>query len=157
MNTIQETFLTPNGYERLEQELLHLRTVRRQEVARRLHEALDEGDILENAELEDARNEQAFVEGRILTLEILLGSAVIIEEEGPRETVGVGSRVTVEERDGGPPEKYHIVGSTEADPANGYISNESPLGRALMGLKIGDTATVNAPDGVLAFIIADIQ
>ena len=94
MNTIQETFLTPNGFERLEQELLHLRTVRRQQVARRLHEALDEGDILENAELEDARNEQAFVEGRILTLETLLGSAVIIEE-GPRETVGVGSRVTV--------------------------------------------------------------
>ena len=155
MNTIQETFLTPNGFERLEQELLHLRTVRRQQVARRLHEALDEGDILENAELEDARNEQAFVEGRILTLETLLGSAVIIEE-GPRETVGVGSRVTVTERDG-PPETYHIVGSTEADPANGCISNESPLGRALMGLKPGDTATVNAPDGVLAFMITDIQ
>jgi transcription elongation factor GreA len=156
MNTIQETFLTRNGYERLEQELQHLRTVRRQQVARRLHEALEEGDILENAELEDARNEQAFVEGRILTLENLLGSAVIIENEGPRETVGVGSQVTVVEGDA-PPETYHIVGSTEADPANGYISNESPLGRALMGLKAGDTATVNAPDGVLAFVITDIQ
>lgn len=156
MNTIQETFLTPNGFERLEQELLHLRTARRQQVARRLHEALEEGDILENAELEDARNEQAFVEGRILTLENLLGSAVIIENKGPQETVGVGSQVTVVEGDG-PPERYHIVGSTEADPANGYISNESPLGQALMGLKPGDIATVNAPDGVLAFMITDIQ
>ena len=156
MNTIQETFLTPNGFKRLEQELQHLRTVRRQQVARRLHDALEEGDILENAELEDARNEQAFVEGRILTLENLLGSAVIIENDGPRETVGVGSQVTVVEGDG-PPETYHIVGSTEADPANGYISNKSPLGQALMGLKAGEIATVNAPDGVLAFVITDIQ
>ena len=150
------TFLTREGYRKLEQELNHLRTVRRQEVARRLHQALKEGDILENAELEDARNEQAFVEGRILTLGSMLGDVVMIEEEGPREAVGLGSRVTIVEGDG-PPETYHIVGSVEADPANGLISNESPLGQALMGRKVGDTAEVNAPDGVLVFEIVRIE
>ena len=152
----QQTFLTREGYKKLEQQLNHLRTVRRQEVARRLHEALAEGDILENAELEDARNEQAFVEGHILRLESILGNAILIEEEGPRETVGLGSRVTVVEGDE-PPETYHIVGSAEADPTKGMISNESPLGQALMGRKVEDTAEVNAPDGVLVFKIVGIQ
>ena len=150
------TFLTHEGYRKLEQELNHLRTVRRQEVAQRLHQALKEGDILENAELEDARNEQAWVEGRILTLGSMLGDVVMIEEEGPREAVGLGSRVTVVEG-GGPPETYHIVGSAEADPAKGLISNESPLGRALMGRKMGGEVEVNAPDGVLVFKIVEIQ
>jgi transcription elongation factor GreA len=152
----QQTFLTREGQQRLKQELDHLRTVRRQEVAQRLHKALEEGDILENAELEDARNEQAFVEGRILTLESMLRNVVIIEEEGPRETVGVGSRVTVVEGNG-PPETYHIVGSAEADPAKGLISNESPLGQALLGRKVGEEAVVNAPGGVLVFRIVGIQ
>jgi transcription elongation factor GreA len=152
----QQTFLTQEGYRRLEQELNYLRTVRRQEVARRLHQALSEGDILENAELEDARNEQAFVEGRVLTLETMLGNVVIIEEGGPRETVGLGSCVTVTEGSG-PPETYHIVGSAEADPIEGLISNESPLGQALLGRKIGEQAVVNAPDGVLVFEIVGIQ
>ncbi len=152
----QQAFLTREGYKKLEQQLNHLRTVRRQEVARRLHEALAEGDILENAELEDARNEQAFVEGHILRLESILGNVILIEEEGPRETVGLGSRVTVVEGDE-PPETYHIVGSAEADPTRGMISNESPLGQALMGRKVEDTAEVNAPDGVLVFKIVGIQ
>lgn len=152
----QQTFLTPEGHQKLEQELNYLRTARRKQVARRLHQALGEGDILENAELEDARNEQAFVEGRILTVENILRHAVIIEKEGPRETVGLGSHVTVVEG-GGPPETYHVVGSAEADPMKGLISNESPLGRALMGRKIGEKADVNAPDGVLVFEIVGIQ
>ena len=152
----EQKFLTRKGYKKIEQELHHLRTVRRQEVARRLHQALEEGDILENAELEDARNEQAFLEGRILTLEDLLRNASIIEENGPREMVGIGSHVTVVESDG-PKETYHIVGSAEADPTQGLISNESPLGRALMGLKIGETAEVNAPDGVLEFKVVGIE
>jgi len=152
----QQTFLTPEGYQRLEQELNYLRTVRRQEVARRLREALEEGDILENAELEDARNEQAFVEGRIITLENLLRSAIIIEEKGPHEVVGIGSHVTVVEG-GGPPETYCIVGPAEADPAKGMISYESPLGRALMGRRVGDTASVQAPDGILEFKIIEIK
>jgi transcription elongation factor GreA len=150
-------FLTKNGYQKLEEELHHLRKVRRQEVAQRLNRALAEGDILENAELEAARNEQAFVEGRILELENLLGRATLIEEEkGPREAVGIGSHVTVVEGDE-QPETYHIVGSAEADPAKGLISNESPLGRALMGRKVGETTEVNAPAGVLAFKIVGIQ
>jgi transcription elongation factor GreA len=152
----QQTFLTPQGYQKLEQELVHLRTTRRQQVARRLHEALEEGSILENAELEDARNEQAFVEGRILDLETILGSAIIIDEKGPSETVGLGSRVTIVEGSEAP-ETYHIVGSVEADPIKGLISNESPLGRALMGRKVGDKADVNAPAGVLVFEIVSIQ
>ncbi|NIV28406.1 MAG: transcription elongation factor GreA [Anaerolineae bacterium] len=152
----QQTFLTREGYHKLDEELNYLRTARRQQVARRLHEALTEGDLLENAELEDARNEQAFVEGRILRLETILYNAVIIEEEGPRDTVGVGSHVTVVEGDG-PPETYHLVGSAEADPTQGLISNESPLGRALMGRKVGDTAEVDAPDGVLVFEIVGIE
>jgi transcription elongation factor GreA len=152
----QQTFLTPEGYQKLEEELKYLQTARRRQVAQRLHQALGEGDILENAELEDARNEQAFVEGRILMLENILRNAIIIEEEGPRETVGLGSHVTVVEGEG-PPETYHVVGSAEADPTKGLISNESPLGRALMGRKIGDKAEVNAPDGVLMFEVVGIQ
>jgi transcription elongation factor GreA len=149
-------FLTKEGYQKLERELEHLRTVRRQEVADRLHQALEEGDILENAELEDARNEQSFLEGRILTIETILRNASIIEENGPREAVGIGSHVTVSEDDG-PKETYHIVGSAEADPAQGLISNESPLGQALMGCKVGETAEVVAPDGVLVFKVVKIK
>jgi transcription elongation factor GreA len=149
-------FLTREGYQKLEQELEYLRTTRRQEVARRLNQALEEGDILENAELEDARNEQSFLEGRILTIETIMRNAVIIEENGPREAVGLGSHVTVAESDG-PQETYHIVGSAEADPTQGLISNESPLGRALIGRRVGDTTEVNAPDGVLQFTIVGIK
>jgi transcription elongation factor GreA len=150
------TFLTREGYDKLESELEHLRKVRRREVAERLHHALEEGPILENAELEDARNEQAFVEGRILALESMLGNAVIIENEGSHEVVSLGSHVTVVEGEG-PPETYHLVGSAEANPAEGYISNESPLGQALIGRKVGDTAEVQAPDGSLVFKIVGIQ
>lgn len=153
--TEQTTFLTPEGLEKLEEELEYLRTVRRQEVAQRLRAVLEGQDVLENAEYEDAKNEQAFVEGRILTLEILLKSAVIIEEGGPADRVGIGSRVTVAEGGGGP-ETYHIVGSAEADPRSGRISNESPLGKALLGYRVGDEVTVNAPDGVLCFRIIAI-
>lgn len=152
----QLAFLTHAGHQKLEQELKYLRTIRRQQIARRLHQALAEGDILENAELEDARNEQAFVEGRILELERILSNAVIIEEGVSRETVGLGSRVTIVEGDE-PAEVYHIVGSTEADPAKGLISNQSPLGRALMGRRAGEEAQVDAPDGTLVFKIVEIQ
>ncbi|HID89951.1 MAG TPA: transcription elongation factor GreA [Anaerolineae bacterium] len=149
-------YLTREGYVKLEEELNYLRTVRRQEVARRLHEALAEGDILENAELEAARNEQAFVEGRILELEELLRRAEIIEEEASDGIVRVGSRVTIVEGDG-PPERYHIVGPAEASPSEGKISYESPLGKALMGHRVGDEVTVNAPGGALTFRIVEIK
>lgn len=151
----QVVYLTREGYERLKAELEYLRTVRRQEVARRLHEALAEGDILENAELEAARNEQAFVEGRIMELEMLLGTAEIVEAEQPSGVVSVGSRVTVVE-DNGSPETYHIVGPAEADPSQGRISYESPLGKALLGHQVGDEVRVNAPARVIVFRIVDI-
>ncbi len=154
--TEQTSFLTPEGFKKLEEELEYLRTVRRQEVAQRLRAALEEQDILENAEYEDAKNEQAFVEGRILTLEAILKSAVIIEEGGPADRVGIGSRVTVAEEKG-EPETYHIVGYAEADPRRGRISNQSPLGKALLGHRVGDEVIVNAPEGILCFHIIAIQ
>jgi transcription elongation factor GreA len=155
--TEQTTFLTPEGLKKLEEELQYLRTVRRQEVAQRLRAALEEEqDILENAEYEDAKNEQAFVEGRILTLEAILKSFVLIEEGGPTDRVSIGNRVTVIEEEE-EPETYHIVGSTEADPKSGRISNESPLGRALMGHRVGDEVIVDAPDGILCFRVVAIE
>ncbi len=155
--TEQTTFLTPEGLKKLEEELEYLRTVRRQEVAQRLRAALEEEqDVLENAEYEDAKNEQAFVEGRILTLEMILKNFVLIEEGGPTDRVSIGSRVTVVEEEE-EPETYHIVGSTEADPKSGRISNESPLGRALMGHRVGDEVIVDAPDGILCFRITAIE
>ena len=152
----QTTFLTPEGLKKLEEELEYTRTVRRQEVAQRLRAVLEEQDILENAEYEDAKNEQAFVEGRILTLGGILKNVVIIEEGGPTDRVGIGSRVTVAEEDG-EPETYHIVGSVEADPKRGRVSNRSPLGKALLGHRVGDEVIVNIPDGVLRFRITAIQ
>jgi transcription elongation factor GreA len=153
----QTAYLTREGYDKLNSELEHLCTVRRREVAHRLHEALAEGELLENAELEAARNEQAFVEGRILELEALLGRTEIIEEEGKPagDVVGLGSRVVIAEKDG-PSEAYHIVGSAEASPTEGKISYESPLGKALMGRHVNDEVKVNAPDGVLVFRVVQV-
>jgi transcription elongation factor GreA len=150
-------YLTSDGLEKLEQELEYLRTVRRQEVARRLRAALEEEDILENAEYDDAKNEQAFVEGRILTLETMLPNVVIIEEGEASDEVRVGSRVTVVEVGADTTEIYRLVGSAEADPTQGRISNESPLGRALLGNRVGDEVFVNAPAGMLRFRIVAIE
>jgi transcription elongation factor GreA len=154
--TGQTTFLTPEGLKKLEDELEYLRTVRRQEVAERLRAVLDEQDILENAEYEDAKNEQAFVEGRILTLEEILKNVELIEDVGPTDRVAIGSHVTVVE-DEGEPETYQIVGSVEADPMSGRISNRSPLGKALLGHRVGDEVVVKIPDGMLCLRITDIQ
>ena len=152
----QVTYLTREGLKKLEEELEFLRTTRRAEVADRLHQAMEDGELIENAEYEAAKNEQAFVEGRILTVETILSEAVIIEEERPTGVVNVGSRVRVQE-DGGKPEEYTIVGAAEANPAKGLISNESPLGKALLGRKAGDEVKVNAPAGVLSFRIVRIE
>lgn len=153
----QPTYLTQQGYDRLEKELTYLRTVRRREIARRLELALAEGPLLENAELEDARNEQAFLEGRILMLERMLADVVIIEDDGgPRDEVDVGTHVTIAEPDASP-ETYRIVGSAEADPTKGFISHASPLGKALIGCRIGDKVTIDAPDGALEFKVIAIQ
>ena len=153
----QTTYLTREGLKRLQEELEYLKTVKRQEVADRLHAAMDEGDIDENAEYDEAKNEQAFVEGRILTLETMLKSYVLIEDHAKDiEEVSLGSTVTVVEGDS-PQEKYHLVGAAEADPTKGRISNESPLGRALIGRRAGDTVQVSAPAGLLTFRILKIE
>jgi transcription elongation factor GreA len=144
--TNQETFLTPEGYRKLEDELTYLKTVRRGEVAEAIHEAKMDGDVAENAGYEEAKRQQAFLEGRIMTIEGLLKNAVLIEASGPSDTVVLGSRVTVVE-EGFEPESYTIVGSAEANPGDGRISNESPLGKALMGRKVGDKVAFETPGG----------
>jgi transcription elongation factor GreA len=154
----QSTFLTQEGYRKLEQELNHLCTVRRKEIANLLRQVLPDSDILENGELEDAYNERAFLEGRIQTLKNILSNVVVIEETGPRDTVGMGSYVTIIDltRDN-VLQTYRIVGSAEADPAQGSISNESPLGKELMGRKVGEEVIVSAPDGEFIFRVVRIH
>ena len=155
----QQSVLTREGHQKLEQELHHLSTVRRKHVSRSLHEALQEGDLLENAGLENALNEWGFLEGRIQTLTNVLSTAMIIEEQlGPRDTVGLGSTVSIVELGGnGIPETYRIVGSIEADPIQGSISDESPLGRELVGRKVGKQVVVEAPDGSMTFEIVEVR
>ena len=165
----QITHLTREGFRKFEAELNYLRTVRRSEVADRLRIALEEGgDLVENAEYDDAKNEQAFVEGRIQQLEMMLSRARIIEDEEQQQPEGqkkskaeenairLNSVAKVQE-EGEKPETFHIVGAAEADPASGKISDASPLGRALMGKKKGDTITINAPDGSFSYKIMSVQ
>lgn len=152
----QETFLTPEGYTKLEEELLYLKNVRRPEVAAAIHEAKMDGDVSENAGYEEAKRQQAFLEGRIITVETMLKSAVLIETEGPSDTVILGSRVTVIE-DGFDPETYTIVGSAEANPGDGRISNESPLGKALIGRKVDDMVTFETPGGQVEMKLIRIE
>ncbi len=140
------SYLTRQGFDKLQDELEHLRTVKRQEVAIRLHEAMEGGELIEDAEYEAAKNEQAFVEGRIQELEILLANARIVEESGKREIVQVGAKVTIQEEEL-EPEVFTVVGPAEANPRAGRISHESPLGRALMDHRAGDRVKVDAPDG----------
>ena len=140
------SFLTREGHQKLQEELDHLRTVKRQEVAERLHEAMEGGELIEDAEYEAAKNEQAFVEGRIQELEILLANARVIQEAAIADVVQGGSRVTIQDGEN-EPEVYTIVGPAEANPRNGRISNESPLGRALMEHHAGDNVRVDAPGG----------
>jgi transcription elongation factor GreA len=144
--TNQETFLTPEGLQKLEEELHYLKTVRRAEVAEAIHDAKMDGDVTENAGYEEAKRQQAFLEGRIMTIEGMLKNPVLIEANGPSETVILGSKVTVVE-EGFEPETYAIVGSAEANPGDGRISNESPLGKALMGHRVGDRITFETPGG----------
>jgi transcription elongation factor GreA len=153
--------LTPEGFERITKELDHLVTVKREEVADRLHRALEDGqddEFVDNAELEAARNEQAFLEGRIGELEDILRFYEIIENsDGPVDAVRVGSFVTIIEVGEDEQERYHLVGAAEADPSEGRISNESPLGKALVGAKVGQTVIVNAPNGKIQFAVKKIE
>ncbi|HSM57700.1 MAG TPA: transcription elongation factor GreA [Candidatus Sulfomarinibacteraceae bacterium] len=161
MATKQKSHLiTPEGLERLKNELKQLRTEGRQRIAERLENAFADGqddEFVDNAELEAARNEQSFLEGRIQELEEILGNYQLIEENGPDDVVGVGNHVTVLEEDSEEEERYHLVGAAEADPVEGRISNESPLGKALLGAKVGDTVQVHAPNGLIRFRIIEIE
>jgi transcription elongation factor GreA len=152
----QVVYVTAEGLKKLEEELELLRTVKRAEVAQRLHEAMEDGELIENAEYEAAKNEQAFVEGRILEIEHMLAVAKVIEAGGPRDLVRVGSTVTVQE-DKGDPETYTIVGAAEANPKEGLISNLSPLGQALLDHRVGDEIEVKAPAGVLKFRVVKLK
>ena len=140
------SFLTRQGYQKLQEDLEYLRTIKRQEVANRLHEAMEGGELIEDAEYEAAKNEQAFVEGKIQELEMLLANARVIEDTGKRDVVQVAARVTIQ-TDDDEPEIYTIVGPAEANPRDGKVSNESPLGRALMDHREGDRVKVDAPGG----------
>ena len=147
--------LTREGLAKLERELEYLRTVRRQEVAGRIHQAKELASTQNNAEYDDAKNEQAFVEGRILALEKMVQNAVIIEEHHSSR-VELGSKVSVVTADG-KEEHYTIVGSAEASPKDGRISNESPVGRALLGKSVGEEVQVQVPAGVLRLTITAID
>jgi len=150
------SYLTRHGFQKLQEELDHLRTVKRQEVAQRLHEAMEGGELIEDAEYEAAKNEQAFVEGKIQELEILLANARIIEEKGKMDVVQVAATVTIREGEA-EPEVYTIVGPAEASPREGRISHESPLGKALLNHKAGDSVTVDAPDGSFTVQIIKVE
>jgi len=150
------SYLTRPGYDKLQDELEYLRTTKRHEVAARLHEAMEGGELIEDAEYEAAKNEQAFVEGRIQELEMLLANARIIEETGKKDVVQVAAKVTIQEAEL-EPEVYTIVGPAEANPRAGRISNESPLGRALMDHRAGDSVHVDAPGGAFTVRILKVE
>ena len=152
----ESTYLTPEGMQKLKDELEQLKGPRREELARRLRSAIQMGDLSENADYHKAKEDQGFLEGRIQELEYLLRNAVIIEKNSAAEAVGLGNHVTIQEGTS-PPETYHLVGAKEADPRNGRISNESPIGRALADRKVGDVVEVEAPGGHLRFTILKIE
>ncbi|MGZ9166902.1 MAG: transcription elongation factor GreA [Anaerolineales bacterium] len=151
----QPTYLTPEGETRLKAELEELTGPRRQELAQRLRAAIQMGDLSENADYHKAKEDQGFLEGRIQEIESILRMAVIIEKKHS-DVVTVGSHVTIQEADF-PPETYHVVGAKEADPRNGRISNESPIGRAIMDHKAGDIVQADAPDGKIELKILKIE
>jgi transcription elongation factor GreA len=153
--------LTAEGLKRLTEELEHLRTDGREAVADRLYHAFQDGqddDFVENAELEAARNELSFLEGRIQELEDILSNYQLISDtHAPHDAVRVGDWVTVVEEGFDEQERYHLVGAAEADPAAGRISNESPLGKALLGAKVNAIVRVSAPNGIINFRISKIE
>ncbi len=151
----QQTYLSHGGVENLKKELQELKTKKRQEIAKRLQEAKDLGDLSENAEYFEAKEAQSFNENRIAELEELLKNAVVIETPSEENIIGIGSTIEVKSANG--LETFSIVGSAEAKPQEGKISNESPLGRAFLGQKIGDEIEIKAPNGVTKYKIIKIE
>lgn len=154
----EAVILTREGLENLKEELVNLKTVRRKEVAERLKQAIDFGDLSENSEYDDAKNEQAFIEGRIQTLEATIHKAKVIEDENISSgVINIGSYVTVRDVEFDDVEEYRIVGTSEADPMQNKISNESPLGAALLGKHQGQTIKVEAPVGTLEYEVISVS
>jgi len=154
----KEVILTPDGLAKLEKELEHLKTVRRREVAARIKQAIEFGDISENSEYDDAKNEQAFIEGRIASLEKMLRNATVVDEDNlDTDRVTIGSKVRLKDLARESEFEYTLVGSAEADPSQARISNESPVGKALMGRKVGEIVEVQAPVGTLRYKIVAIS
>jgi transcription elongation factor GreA len=152
---VKTTYISKDGLEKLRHELEEMVSVRRPEIAQRIHDAKEHGDLTENAEYEDAKNEQAFVEGRIQMLEALIKNATLIDENHSNDHVQIGSTVKVDGPDGA--QSFTIVGSTEAKPTEGRISNESPVGRALLGKKKGAKVVVKVPAGDFTYKIVSIS
>ena len=154
-------YLTIDGKKRLEEELQHLTTTARQELAERLHFAIKQGDLSENADYHKAKEDQGFLEGRIKTIEAMLRNLVIVEEAHAETTaldqVHIGCKVTVTEEGLNDPETYLVVGPAEADPKQGKISHESPLGKALLGKRVGEKVQIQAPAGAITFEILQIE
>ncbi len=154
----KDVFLTAEGLKRLEQELDELKTVKRREVAERIKQALAFGDLSENSEYDEAKNEQAQLEERIAKLEMILRNAKLIDDENlSTDVVSIGSKVIVNDLEYDEEMEYTIVGSAEANPFEGKISNESPVGSALLGKKTGDIVEVHVPDGIIKYKIVSIM
>ncbi|MEJ2011955.1 MAG: transcription elongation factor GreA [Anaerolineales bacterium] len=156
MTEKREIFLTPEGEANLRQELAELTGPRRNELARRLRHAISQGDLSENADYIAAKEQQAFLEGKIQEIEAVLRAATIVENGGDGDRVEIGSTVIVKE-DGRDPDTYHLVGIKEADPRNGKISNESPIGKALLGKKVGEIALAKTPAGDMKLEVLEIK
>jgi transcription elongation factor GreA len=152
----EPTYLTAEGEAKLKAELEELKGSKREEIAKRLRSAIQMGDLSENADYHQAKEDQGFLEGRIQEIEYILRNAVIIEKNVNNDFVSVGNHVTIQEGDF-PAETYHVVGAKEADPRNGRISNESPIGRALMDHKVGDVVEAETPGGKIRLKILKIE
>ena len=155
---LKEVILTPEGYKKLQEEIELLSTTRRREVAERIRTAREFGDIAENAEYDSAKNDQAHLEARIAMLEERLKNArVVTKKEIKSGEVSVGTKVRLKDMGSNKTVEYHVVGSAEADPAEMKLSNESPVGKAIMGRKKGDVVEVAAPRGALKFKIMEVK
>ena len=158
MSQTKQFVMTYEGVKKLEEELEYLKTVKRKEITEKIKVALGYGDLSENSEYDEAKNDKAFTEGRILQLENMLKNAIVVDEsELPNDVVSVGTIVKVKDYDFDEEVEYSIVGSAEADPMNFKISNESPVGSALVGKKVGDIVEVAVPDGVNKFEVLGIR
>ncbi|MBI3361616.1 MAG: transcription elongation factor GreA [Chloroflexi bacterium] len=153
---MDEIFLTSDGAKKLKHELEHLTTVKRTELAARLRDAIKMGDLSENADYISAKEEQAFLEGKIMELQETLRRATVVAEGSGNDAVGIGQRVTVVET-GADPETFILVGAKEANPREGKISHESPIGKVLMGKRVGDTAEAETPGGTIVFKVLKIE